>query len=412
MQTRVQLFLDKNIVKPVIVCLNLFVRVAGKILRINHSLDRNFKVIAVCKYKGMGSIIQATPLLRTLRKKFPQAKIIFITTQANKELLDKFEFIDEVISVDDYRFIKFIFHFPFFILKLISARIEIYFDLEIYSNFSSLVTTMSMAKNRVGYYLRSSNYRLGIYTHMMFFNTNARLSQTYLQLARLIHCNEIVDHLFPLQSSVQSIQLDGQPYNLQTGKYIVVNPNASDLRIERRWSQDNFAALIKKILEADDSHLVILTGSKKEKPFVEELLHSCGNPGRVYSLAGKTNLEELVALIQHAALTVTNDTGPMHIAFSAGTKTVSLFGPCSPAQQRNTQNNISIYRAVYCSPCVHEFSIPPCKGDNQCMKLIAVNEVFDAVQEMFSRGNNFISTEKSDQTIYLSSDGVLGKVNR
>jgi ADP-heptose:LPS heptosyltransferase len=43
---------------------------------------------------------------------------------------------------------------------------------------------------------------------------------------------------------------------------------------------------------------------------------------------------------------ITNDTGPMHIAFALKTKTVSLFGPCSPQQYGGIENTTTIYLKV------------------------------------------------------------------
>ncbi len=64
-------------------------------------------------------------------------------------------------------------------------RPDVYIDLEIYSNFSTLVTLFSCSKNRISFYLRSSSFRMGIYTHMMFFNSEVQISEVYLQIARL-----------------------------------------------------------------------------------------------------------------------------------------------------------------------------------------------------------------------------------
>lgn len=85
--------------------------------------------------------------------------------------------------------------FPF-IIKLITRKIEVYIDLEIYSHFSTLVTTLSLARNRFGYYLRSSQYRMGCNTHMLFYNIQHPIAQTYLQFARLLGCTEIENQLW------------------------------------------------------------------------------------------------------------------------------------------------------------------------------------------------------------------------
>ena len=151
MTVRIQLYFDK-LIRPIVSFLNIFVRLLGLVLKIDHSLEnKKFKTIAVCKFKGIGSIIQATPMLKTLRENFPEAKIIFVTTKPNKAILGKIKYIDEVITIDDSGFFKMIIGFPIFIVRLISSRIRVYIDLEIYSNFSSLVTLMSLSKNSTGF---------------------------------------------------------------------------------------------------------------------------------------------------------------------------------------------------------------------------------------------------------------------
>jgi ADP-heptose:LPS heptosyltransferase len=248
----------------------------------------------------------------------------------------------------------------------------------------------------------------------MFFNTHTSVSQTYLQLARLLNCHMIYDELYPLQSSSEEIPLsENRVLKFRDEKYIVINPNASDLRIERRWSKENFIALIQKIFTANPEYLIILIGNKKEQSYVNEILLEINDDERIFSLAGKTNLDELISLIKYSSLIITNDTGPMHIAFSTEAKTVSLFGPCAPVQHGHMKNNFTLYKKVYCSPCVHDFSVPPCSGDNQCMKLIGVDEVFDAAQLMLRINTDAMPLNKKDQTIYLADErNVLGKVVR
>jgi ADP-heptose:LPS heptosyltransferase len=393
MNTSFQIFIDKTIVRALIVPLNLLVGLVGKILRLDHSLDKPFKTIAICKYKGLGSIIQATPLLQTLRKNYPDAKIIFISSLANAAVLKKINCIDEIIVLDDSGIVKILKSFPGFILRILNARIGLYIDLEIYSNFSSLITTISASRNRIGFYLRSSNYRMGIYTHMMYYNTRVPIFQTYLQMARLLNCKDVIEDLLPLESQVQSIKIKDKEADLIKMKYFVVNPNASDLRLERRWGQENFALLIDRLSEKFPEHDFILTGSKSEKSYTEETERKISAANKVINTAGKTSFDELLAIIKHADLVITNDTGPMHISFSLNKKTVALFGPCSPEQYGRSHNTISLYKKIYCSPCVHEFQIPPCKGDNRCMKLIEIREVEKAVEKLMSKDYNNENTE-------------------
>ena len=173
MNLKTELFIDRTVVKFGVLLLNVIVRVVGKVLRIDHSLHKEPRVMAICKFKGLGSILQSTPLIQTIRANYPDVQIVYVTTESNRKLAQSIPEINTVVTLNDSSFTTLIFGFFPFIYRLIRLRINHYFDLEIYSNFSSLVTTLSMATNRFGYYLRSSQYRLGIYTHMMFYNIDS-----------------------------------------------------------------------------------------------------------------------------------------------------------------------------------------------------------------------------------------------
>ncbi len=408
MKTKQQLIIDNYIAKPIAYLLNFVVRLVGKILSIDHSLERNFKRIVICKFKGMGSIIQATPMIGSIRKKHPNAEIIFVSTSANLQILQKIKTIDTIITINDKGLFSLIKTLGVSLIKLIRMRPDVYIDLEIYSNFSTLVTLFSLAKNRIGFYLRSSSFRMGIYTHMMFFNSKAPIAEVYLQIARLFGKIEEHTELYPLHQEVNTDIHSLIPKN----KYIVINPNASDLRIERRWGKNNFKKLIQLIHQKYSDLNIILIGSNGEKDYSQSVINDLAPSERIINLAGKTSIDELIIIIKNAALIITNDTGPMHIAFACKAPSICLFGPCSPEQYGWFKDAKIIYKKVYCSPCVHDFSVPPCHGNNTCMQLIEVIEVMKVVSDYFDRGIPLQTKTNKTTTHYFVDDDVLGLVNR
>ncbi|MCB9363894.1 MAG: glycosyltransferase family 9 protein [Flavobacteriales bacterium] len=403
MNIKQQILIDKLIAKPVAYFFNFIVRILGQLLKINHSLDREFKTIVICKFKGMGSIIQATPMINAIRVQHPNAEIIFVSTKTNETVLKKITWINTIVTVDDSSLLKFILSNIKSLLFLIRKRPEVYFDLEIYSDYSTLFTLFSLSTNRIGFYLRSSSFRMGIYTHMMFFNPRVPISEVYLQLARLIVSNTKDNSLYPLVN-------EGISRTHNYSNYIVINPNASDLRIERRWDKHNFVALIELILKEFTDKTIVIIGSSSEKKYSEEIKTMINNP-RVINTAGKTSIDELIGIIKNAKLMVTNDTGPMHIAFCTNTPIICLFGPCSPEQYGMNNNAHIIYKKVYCSPCVHDFEIAPCKGNNTCMQLISTSEVFEKVKELIVSPISHNSLPQESQYIF-DNGNVLGKVIR
>jgi len=155
--------------------------------------------------------------------------------------------------------------------------------------------------------------------------------------------------------------------------------------LERRWPVEHFRALLELLVDA--GHHPVLTGVSSERPYVEGLWQSLKEPvrARTTNLAGVVGLGELFALIDGAACVITNDTGPMHVAFSLQRPTVGLFGPGSPEHYGIDRSDVQIlYRGIFCSPCIYETDEPPCAGQNLCMQWITPPEVFAAAQRLLA----------------------------
>jgi ADP-heptose:LPS heptosyltransferase len=196
---------------------------------------------------------------------------------------------------------------------------------------------------------------------------------------------------------------------------LVVNPNASDLMVERRWPVERFAELIDRLVARTDFP-VILIGAPLDLPHVATVVAQIrrGN-GRILNLAGDLSLGGLLALSEGAACVITNDTGPMHMAWALGAPTVCLFGRVDPRHYAWKGTGVEVlYQRVYCSPCVHEVNKPPCHGNNVCMKLISVDAAIGAVERILS-GVCVSEHPRSalDSTFFIDQDTQpLGRVIR
>jgi ADP-heptose:LPS heptosyltransferase len=391
MKTRIQIGIDKTFGSFLNILLFGIVRLLGKILRINHDLNRPFQRIVVCKLKGMGSIVQASALLATLRKNYPAAEIIFVSTEANKSILNFYcDSINGTILIQDNSIFQLTKSSISALWKLWKFRPQVYIDIEVYSNYSSLLCTLSAASNRFGYYKSDKNYRTGLYTHLMYYNIKAPLSEIYLQMARILPINEVEHELIPLNLSneIQSNAIQKlRTFNplIESFNYLVINPNASDLRLERRWPAEYFIELIQEIRVLNPEMFLVLIGNKQEANYVKEIVKYFQEDNRVIDTSGKLKLDELIAVMNHATGIITNDTGPLHLALALRKKTIGLFGPCAPNQYGQMQTCIPVYTNVYCSPCVHEFIKPPCAGDNQCMKRMKVSLVLNALKQLLKK---------------------------
>jgi len=172
---------------------------------------------------------------------------------------------------------------------------------------------------------------------------------------------------------------------------VVVNPNAGDMALERRWPTNHVTALLTD-LTARCSVNVVLIGSPVERAYVESLVAESGLGSRVISLAGETGIAELVALFAHAAVVVTNDSGPMHIAAAVGASTVALFGPetptlYSPLRSAREQRHIVHHQKLACSPCmfVHDNKVLSCWfAQAKCMAGIEPADVVASIETLLA----------------------------
>lgn len=106
---------------------------------------------------------------------------------------------------------------------------------------------------------------------------------------------------------------------------VVVHPGAG--QPSRRWPADRFAAVAAALRSA--GHDVVLTGTVAERRRCERVARAAGVP-TAHVLAGRTSLAELAALVAAARLVVSNDTGVAHLATAYRVPSVVLFGPTPP----------------------------------------------------------------------------------
>jgi lipopolysaccharide heptosyltransferase II len=153
--------------------------------------------------------------------------------------------------------------------------------------------------------------------------------------------------------------------------WVVIQPGARYWF--KAWPPERFAELADQLTDRFGCQ-VLVGGSPEEAPLAKTVVTQAKS--RVLSIAGLTDVRTLAALLKRSALFVGNDTGVMHIAAAMGTPVVGLFGPSNPAEwgPRGGPAEV-IYKGLDCRTCFH----PTCRrGEENCMKLITVDEVMAA----------------------------------
>ena len=127
---------------------------------------------------------------------------------------------------------------------------------------------------------------------------------------------------------------------------------------------------------------VFLTGTAAERDQAEHLL--CYTGGLAVNLSGQLNLKELAALLERAALYISNSTGPLHMAVAVGTPVLGFYpqipvmGPRRWGPYTTTARVLVPRKPADCSQCRKRGT--PC----ECMASISINEAFSAACELLA----------------------------
>lgn len=129
----------------------------------------------------------------------------------------------------------------------------------------------------------------------------------------------------------------------------------------------------------------VIVGGAEDAPLASAIVAAA--PGRVVSAAGALSLRASAALIQRAAVLVTNDSAPLHLATAVGTPVVALFGPTVPEFGFGPRRagDAALGRAgLACRPCSRHGPERCPLGHHRCMRELTVETVAAALTAVVS----------------------------
>lgn len=151
--------------------------------------------------------------------------------------------------------------------------------------------------------------------------------------------------------------------------YCVVVPGAT-YGETKAWPRESYRALV---VEVSRRLPVFVAGGERERVLCHYITE---NVEGAISLAGRTTMGELFALVAGARVVVANDSGVPHVAAALKRPTVVIFGSTSPTWTRPLGDTVQVVReAVACSPCF----LKKCPTHLECYEGITPEKVLDAV---------------------------------
>jgi heptosyltransferase I len=156
--------------------------------------------------------------------------------------------------------------------------------------------------------------------------------------------------------------------------WLVVQPGARWMN--KRWPVEHYATLIRDFTARHPEFRCAILGGTEDRPLGEHISRSRGS--RCLDLTGRLSLPEMVEWIRASRLMVSNDTGPMHVAAAVGTPLVALFGPTEPGRTGPYGQLQHVLQAeLTCAPCMKSRCV--CPQPLQCLRALSPATVLDAV---------------------------------
>lgn len=337
------------------------------------------KNIIVRMPNWLGDLVMATPVLADLRAHWPQAKITAMCQSNVAALLKNDPHLSEVYSY--HRPSGWIHRHQH--LEIMESLQHGEYDLGILltNSFSSAWWFwVGKVRNRLGYACNFRSWMLNKAVHFPKNKKTQHLVKTYKMLLEplgipvsntdpKLYVTE--DERANARELLQNLKVDPEK-----NWVIGINPGAA-YGTAKCWLPERFESVAKKLLENPKVYILFF-GDQAGAPLVNDI---CKNlPERVANLAGKTNLRELMALIEQCKVLLTNDSGPMHMASALGTPLLALFGSTSDIQTGPYNLGVVIHKRVECSPCYKRV----CPIDFRCMKRIEVDEVYHTLLKIIA----------------------------
>ncbi len=311
---------------------------------------------------ALGDLILSTPAIKSLKKSFPNSKVIALINKNYIPLVENFKYIDKIIPFyGGYKkFFKTIKE-----IKKYKPQMALIFhgngpqdiQIAIYGGCNFILK-------------HPTNSNLKKYLSYDFKKSKKHIIEERVDLVRKIGGKKIDTTMeLPKLSNQELIN----KYSKYKG-YIGLQVGASESY--RVWPSEYFIELTKKLLENNEK--VLTTGIKKESFLSKKIISACGD--KVVDMCGKTSIEELPYLINNLKFLVTSDTGTMHLAIALKTPTISLFSPSDPC-----------YTGPYQDKPIHKIikkngefvnNKPKKKRSDEAMKLISAQEVYDKYIEL------------------------------
>lgn len=350
---------------------------------------RQFERILLIKPSSLGDIVHALPVMHALRARFPHAHLAWLVAAPFASLLRDHPHLDEIITFDRRRMgqtgrsLRVSVEFLHYLRDLRARRFDLALDLQGLFR-SAFLAYASGAPVRIGFAAAREAAPL-FYTHRVRVrDPDLHALDKNLTIAAELGCTDpppTIDLALRDQDRTAAAALLASIGLAADAPFIAVLPGA---RWEtKRWFPQRFAETIDR-LWTERRIPAVLLGGGDDRPVCSQV--AAASRAAPADLSGKTDLRQLVAVLERAAAVLTHDSGPMHLAAALGKPLVAIFGPTHRFRTGPYGQADAVLQAdLPCVPCYLK-KLAHCPYDLACMRTVAVTDVVERLDACLHRG--------------------------
>lgn len=330
--------------------------------------------IILIRFSSIGDVLLTTPIVRVLKKNYPDAALHYVTKDVHVCLVENNPCVDNIFSLPS----------PYSLSSLLSLREEVIklnpdMVVDLHSNMRSLVFRILLSG-----------------THMIYKKKTIQRFKSVLPGKQEVECDFVAERyfsaikdlgmepdgkgldFFPGETREDLDVIESAGVDLQSAKRVTLCPGAG--RKTKQWPEEYFAALTELLV--DEGFSVVLAGSADEQELCTRVSGASERNAAV--VAGKLTLRQTGILLSHSAAAVCNDSGLMHLSTAVDTPVAAIFGSTArelgffPYQARAEV----LESDLPCRPCTRHGKKACPRGHFKCMKHITPVMVLEAVKRL------------------------------
>jgi len=332
--------------------------------------------VLIVRLGALGDVVHAIPVAAALRRAFPRARIDWLVSAKHREILDLVPVIDRRLVINDRGGASGGASLAAAVRELRHARYDVAIDLQGLIK-SALLARASGAPRVLGFSSRYARERAARIFYTEAHDPGRGGLYDPRETRHVVEINLGLLTLVGITAARPEFPIDEPPSDAARamrertgGRYALLNPGAA--WPNKRWPPERLAAVAIELRQRHGLTSVVLWGPD-EAPLAAAVAAAAGGAAIV---SPPTTIADLVALARGAALMVSGDTGPTHVAAAIGTPIVGIYGPTRPARNGPLSAlDITVSRDAVCQ-CHH---LRRCRLDRMCLLDIEVADVVAAV---------------------------------